>query len=85
MNSSLIKVNDSDEDILEFAKILEPISQKLCGIEVLRYNNLASSKYNQLGKEYDDFGEPQSDEFLLEFCEKLENAISQKTKVFAML
>ena len=50
-----------------FAEKLKPFANKLCGIEVLRYNTLAESKYIQIGKEYTDFGEAQTDAFLLDF------------------
>lgn len=78
-------VNDLSEDILGFSEILLPIAEKLSGIEILRYNALAESKYLLSGKKYTDFGEAQADEFLLEFCRSLEQAIRQKTQVYTVL
>lgn len=68
-------VNDSLEDISDFAEVLKPIAENLNGIEVLRYNNLAESKYKQLGKTYTNFGQPQTDDALQEFYASLEKAL----------
>ena len=77
-------VNDSPEDIAAFAEKLKPFANKLCGIEVLRYNTLAESKYIQIGKEYTDFGETQTDDYLLAFCDSLETALEHETKVYSV-
>lgn len=78
-------INDSKHDIIAFAEKLKPFANKLCGIEVLRYNTLAESKYIQIGKEYTDFGEAQTDAFLLDFCDSLGKALEHKTKVYTIL
>ena len=78
-------VNDSPEDITAFADKLKPFADKLCGIEVLRYNTLAESKYIQIGKKYTDFGQAQKDDFMLAYCESLGAALEHKTNVFTVL
>ena len=78
-------VNDGDGDVEDFARKLLPIAECLAGVEVLRYNTLAESKYNQTGRTYTDFGETQTDDFLKAYCEKLAKAMQQKTKVFVVL
>lgn len=77
-------INDSKHDITTFAEKLKPFANKLCGIEVLRYNTLAESKYIQIGKEYTDFGETQTDDYLLAFCDSLETALEHETKVYSV-
>lgn len=79
------EINDSKHDIAAFAEKLKPFANKLCGIEVLRYNTLAESKYMQVGKEYTDFGKAQTDDFLLNFCDSLGKALEHKTKVYTIL
>ena len=71
-------------DVNDFADKLKPFANKLCGIEVLRYNTLAESKYIQIGKEYTDFGETQTDDYLLAFCDSLETALEHETKVYSV-
>ncbi len=78
-------VNDSPEDIAGFAASLEPTADKLAGIEVLRYNTLAESKYAQAGKTYTDFGKAQTDDFLLTYCHALELALKHQTKVYTVI
>ena len=78
-------VNDTQKDISDFKEKLFPLAKGLKGIEVLRYNPLAQSKYFQLGKRYTDFGEAQTEEHLLNYCELLEQALEHKTKVYTLL
>lgn len=78
-------VNDSTADIDGFAGSLTSFAEKLSGVEVLRYNPLAESKYHQCGREYTDFGESQSDAFMLDFCRCLEEALEQKVNVFTVI
>ena len=78
-------VNDGSEDIAGFAAALLSIAPLLAGIEVLRYNGLASSKYAQLGKPYTDFGQPQNDEALLCYCRALQQALEEKAEVYTVL
>ena len=78
-------INDSESDITAFAAVLTPFAKRLAGIEVLRYNNLASSKYAQCGKTYTDFGEPQTPEQLQTFCTSLQHTLENKTTVFCSL
>lgn len=78
-------VNDSSEDIAAFSGKLRPFAEKVSGIEVLRYNTLAESKYTQLGGTYTDFGAAQTEDFLLSYCRSLEKALGHTTKVYTVL
>ena len=78
-------VNDTPPHMAEFAKILRPLAKDLRGVELLRYNNLAESKYTQLSKEYRDFGAPQTKEHIRALCSELESLLQAKTKVFAKI
>ena len=49
--------NDSGDDIDEFAKIIKTFGKGIKGIELLKYNNLAESKYNIAGKDYTNFAD----------------------------
>ena len=78
-------VNDGQEDIIAFGEKLGSIAEKLNGIEVLRYNNLAEAKYQNAGKTYTAFGQPQSDDQLKAYCAALEEALHHKTCVYCVL
>lgn len=78
-------VNDSSRDIADFASQFQPYADQLAGIEILRYNTLAESKYRQSGQEYTDFGPAQTDDCLLNCCASLEQQLAHKTKVFTVL
>jgi len=78
-------VNDAKDDVAAFAEKLRPLAEKLAGIEILRYNSLAKSKYAHCGREYSDFGEPQTDEFLTDFCSRLETALENTVCVFTVI
>ena len=78
-------VNDTETDIRDFAEKLKDIAPNLRGIEVLRYNNLAKSKYLISGKTFTDFGVPQSDAALTNFCEQLEKELEHRIQVYCTL
>ena len=78
-------VNDGISHMAEFAKLLLPLAKDLCGVELLRYNNLAQSKYTQLSREYRNFGSPQTKEQIQRLCFELEAHLQSKTKVFAKI
>ena len=76
-------VNDGDADIEGFAAILNTFGKGLRGVEVLKYNSLAASKYEVLGKTYQAFGaQKQTAEVLRAFCTRLQSAISHRCDVF---
>jgi pyruvate formate lyase activating enzyme len=75
-------VNDRKEDIAGFAQVLTPLAESLRGIEVLRYNNLAASKYTAVGWGYTDFGDPQTIEEAKAFCVALETALEGRVPVY---
>lgn len=65
-------VNDSDEDIEGFSKIIKTFGKGINGIELLKYNNLAESKYDFAGREYIKFSEKsQTDEEMKKLCSSL--------------
>ena len=76
-------VNDAPEDVAGFAARLLPLAERLKGVEVLRYNTLAVSKYALCGKGYTDFGATQTDEALRSFCAALEAAVEKRTRVYS--
>lgn len=62
-------VNDSDDDIHAFAEIIKKFGKGIKGIELLRYNNLAESKYKSAGKEYTKFADrAQTEEEMKKLC-----------------
>ena len=65
-------VNDGDTDFDGLSKILKTFGSGVKGVELLKYNNLAETKYQISGKEYIKFSEnPQTDEEMKMLCEKL--------------
>ncbi len=50
-------VNTSVADLDGFASIINSLGVGIRGVELLRYNHLAASKYDQVGKKYTAFGE----------------------------
>lgn len=78
-------VNDSPADIDAFAHALVPVAENIRGIEVLRYNTLAASKYDQIGKSYTDFGDAQTDDALHSYGDALAQALHGKVAVFSTL
>lgn len=72
-------VNDSPQDIEGFAAIIKACGEGIHGIELLKYNNLAKSKYDMLSAKYSDFAsDPQSDEVMKALCEKLSENSGKK-------
>lgn len=56
------KVNDGEEDMTSFAAVLRTLGNAVLRVELLKYNTLAASKYDMIGREYKVFAkEPQSD------------------------
>ncbi len=65
-------VNDSDDDIVAFAEIIKTFGKGIKEIELLKYNNLAESKYDISGMEYIKFADnPQTDEEMKKLCSSL--------------
>ena len=65
-------INDSFEDFNGFAKILKSFGSGIKEVELLKYNNMAESKYSFSGKEYTKFAdESQSKEQMEKYCEYL--------------
>ena len=65
-------VNDSPADIDGFARILSALGDRLSYVELLKYNNLAESKYTVIGKSYTSFADaPQTDGEMQALCARL--------------
>ncbi|MBR4748388.1 MAG: glycyl-radical enzyme activating protein [Abditibacteriota bacterium] len=78
-------VNDSEEDKEGFGEILSGLRDSLTGVEVLRYNSMAESKYILAGREYSGFGEAQTDEAMLEFCDSLQSRLPEGPRVYTVI
>lgn len=66
-------VNDSSEDLDGFSDILRTLGPGIKQVELLKYNNLASSKYDAVGRPCIRFSDtPQSDEGMKQLCSDLE-------------
>ncbi len=64
--------NDSDKEIFAIAEILKTLKNGVKYVELLKYNNLAGSKYKMIGAEYTNFAEePQTDEVMRELAKRL--------------
>lgn len=76
-------VNDSPQDMGDFAAIIRTFGKNIEGIELLRYNHLAESKYEIIGMSFAGFGkETQSDEVLKALSAELEKEIAHSFPVF---
>lgn len=76
-------VNDSVEDMQAFSEMIHGFSNGIKGIELLKYNPLASSKYHSIGKKYYDFGDTtQSDDTVEKLQKVLQTAIGDKCLVY---
>ena len=65
-------VNDTDLDIDGFSSVIKTLGPGLKSVELLKYNNLAESKYNSLGLKYTQFSsEIQTDEWINEMYTKI--------------
>ena len=62
-------VNDEKDDLEGFARIIAMLGDGVKEIELLKYNNLAGSKYDFVGRRYTEFSErSQSDDRMRELC-----------------
>lgn len=68
-------VNDEVSDIIDFARIINTFGEGIKGVELLKYNYLAESKYELMDKKYYKFGDRTQDN------EKMDNLVEwmQKT------
>lgn len=70
-------VNNSGDDISAFAEIINTLGKGVRRVELLKYNNLAKSKYLISGKEYTEFASaPQQDEEMRKLCALLGGKIN---------
>lgn len=76
-------VNDGEEDMTAFGEIVKGLGDRLAGVELLKYNYLAASKYQSLGKEYPSFADrAQTREEMQRLCTLLQKEIGSKCEVF---
>ncbi len=76
-------VNDTLEDMYKFGEIINTFSEGVKGVELLKYNYLAESKYENLGKEYTKFSEnTQSDGHLNSLLKALKANLVRDIEVF---
>ncbi len=76
-------VNDSISDMEAFGKIISSFGEGVKGIELLKYNYLAESKYKIAGMTYNSFGnETQDDETVIKLAKTLEEAINRCFPVY---
>jgi len=76
-------VNDSEEDMAAFGKVIGAFAAGIEGVELLRYNYLGKSKYELLGKEYVSFGEEAQGEVTMQSLrKKLQEQLPSECKVF---
>jgi len=53
----IVGVNDSEEDMLEFAKIINTFGDGIKCVELLKYNYLAKSKYDAMDMQYNAYSD----------------------------
>ena len=76
-------VNDSEDDMRAFGEIIRNVSNEIQGVELLKYNPLASSKYDSVGKKYHNFGvEPQTDKKMCILQAALQTTIGDNCRVY---
>ena len=65
-------VTDTDENLDGIADFVASLpASGAISVELLRYNSLADSKYRSIGREYHDFGQPQSTEEIQHMLRRL--------------
>lgn len=75
-------VNDTADNMREFAGIIRTLEGTVCGVELLKYNYLAESKYALLDMKYTAFAlESQTEEYVEELGRVLEIALQGKCSV----
>lgn len=75
-------VNDTADNMWEFAGIIRTLEGTVCGVELLKYNYLAESKYALLDMKYTAFAlESQTEEYVEELGRVLEIALQGKCSV----
>lgn len=75
-------VNDSSEDMRAFADVIRTLGAGVQSVELLRYNNLAESKYRMAGMDYEDFGAVQEEKQVEALCANLKEHIGAACEVF---
>ena len=71
-------VNDTEKDLDGFANVIQTFGAGIRGVELLRYNHLAESKYTIAGEKYEKYAESsQSDEEIL----RIKTVLSKKINV----
>ncbi len=77
------EVNDTEKSMEEFSEIIKSFGSGIIGVELLKYNYLAASKYRLVGRDYTDFGsESQTDEKLELLCKALKRKLPDRINVY---
>ena len=72
-------VNDTVDDMSDFAEIIKTFGKGARSVELLRYNNFAESKYSFVGRELVRFADKaQDDEKMTELSQALEKKSLKK-------
>lgn len=75
-------VNDSQQDLKQFAQIISTLGPALQYVELLKYNHLAQSKYSMVGAQYTPFADgAQRDEQMYGLCQVISD-MTGKTCIF---
>ena len=76
-------VNDSEDTMSAFARIINTFGSGIVGVELLKYNYMAGSKYRLVGRQYTNFGDTsQSDVYVETLCRTLKENLSREINVF---
>lgn len=79
-------VNDTPETLENFGAVISTFGAGVSGVELLRYNHLAESKYRIAGREYRAFArEPQPEETILAHCARLQSVLPERMRVFTKI
>lgn len=70
-------VNDAAADMAAFGAVIRPFAAGLQGVELLKYNPLGESKYRNLDRPFEAFGQsPQDNETMERRCNELTAALN---------
>lgn len=77
------QVNDTLGDMKAFSEMINTLGSGIQGVELLRYNNLASAKYAFVGRDYEAFGDASQEyEQVDSLCKELKEHITKSVDVF---
>ena len=74
-------VNDAVEDMPAFAEVISTLGEGLREVELLKYNNLADSKYEMTGRVFTHFGVPQENDVMEAYAKALRDALRSRVPI----